>query len=206
MEKARKSIKWIVAAAAFYVVAIALLVLGFYYDAYVSEFIASNRQPYLNEFMRIISFLGDWYIILIIISIIFIFHKLKRRLVFASWLSILASGLIVYAIKFFFVRERPFGALGIENLIEAEGSSFPSGHAAAAFSAVPLIGRIKKLRHVWLAFSILVAFSRIYLGVHYLSDVAAGALIGYTLGAIFLAIEHKAKFGKRILELIKRYY
>ena len=48
MEKARKSIKWIVAAAAFYVVAIALLVLGFYYDAYVSEFIASNTQPYLN--------------------------------------------------------------------------------------------------------------------------------------------------------------
>lgn len=60
--------------------------------------------------------------------------------------------------------------------------SFPSGHASGAFaSAVTLALLVPRLRAPALALAALIAFSRVYLGVHYPSDVAAGALLGTAL-------------------------
>jgi undecaprenyl-diphosphatase len=46
----------------------------------------------------------------------------------------------------------------------------------------------------WLGFAILVAFSRVYFGVHYLSDVIAGAFIGYLIGYLAMNLEEKYKY------------
>jgi undecaprenyl-diphosphatase len=71
-------------------------------------------------------------------------------------------------------------------------SSFPSGHAMIVFSIVPfLMKNFPKQKYYFILLAVLVAFSRIYLNVHYLSDIVAGAFLGYLIGVIFSDLEDK---------------
>lgn len=82
-------------------------------------------------------------------------------------------------------RVRPFAALGLSSLVDKDASdpSFPSNHAGGAFAlAVPLAAFFPHLAALTLALGFFVAFSRVYAGIHYLSDVAAGGAIGALAG------------------------
>lgn len=104
-------------------------------------------------------------------------------------LSIIALAGIVLAIKFSIRRRRPEGEWGAIYRT-TDPHSFPSGHAARAMLiAVLAIG----LEPGWLAVLIciwmpLVSLARVAMGVHFLSDVAAGALLGAIAGGIVLLI------------------
>lgn len=66
--------------------------------------------------------------------------------------------------------------------------SFPSTHVAVAFCVLAITDEaFKGIRWTWLTLGVLVAVSRMYLGMHYFSDVTFGAFIGYTIG--FLCVE-----------------
>ena len=94
------------------------------------------------------------------------------------WSSFLSAGLLVYILKILVQRPRP-----LINLIEASNSSFPSGHTTIMFALFPIICKnFKEIRYFWLFISILVAFSRIYLGVHHLSDIMGGIILGLLVG------------------------
>jgi len=67
-------------------------------------------------------------------------------------------------------------------------------HAAAAFSALPVLDlEFPKLKWFWLGFALLIALSRIYMGVHYFSDVVAGAFFGYLIGRFYFLREKGKK-------------
>ncbi len=103
---------------------------------------------------------------------------------------VIGDGLIVNTIKHAVARPRPF--LGLEDVMRrvgiGESYSFPSAHAANWFSATMILF-IYYRRTIWfmLPFATLVGLSRIYNGVHYPSDVLAGAIIGsaYGLGVVW---------------------
>ena len=67
------------------------------------------------------------------------------------------------------------------------------------FCAVPLLSKeFPKFRYVWIFLACLVGFSRIYFGFHFLSDVIAGAVIGYLLGAFVIRKENENRLWENI--------
>ncbi|MEO5988572.1 MAG: phosphatase PAP2 family protein [Candidatus Eisenbacteria bacterium] len=106
------------------------------------------------------------------------------------WLAMLT---VNYPLKRVFRRRRPFIAFVDARVLGPKplDSSFPSGHTAAAFAGAFLFGAHLPLwSPLFYAIAALVGFSRIYLGVHYPSDVAMGALVGVGLAAGYLALLH----------------
>jgi diacylglycerol kinase family enzyme/membrane-associated phospholipid phosphatase len=102
----------------------------------------------------------------------------------ALWLVMLA---VNFPIKSFFRRQRPFIKHVDSRVIGSRplDDSFPSGHTAAAFAGACLIApEAPRLAPALFAYSALVAFSRVYLGVHYLSDVVIGAVVGVGLAGL----------------------
>ncbi len=105
--------------------------------------------------------------------------------------SLAVSHIPVAIAKKLYPRIRPYLALPDTNTFRNPLSdhSFPSGHTTAAFSvAIPFITAIPELLPLFLSLSIIVGFSRIYLGLHYPSDVLAGVAIGTSVATMTVAI------------------
>jgi membrane-associated phospholipid phosphatase len=95
----------------------------------------------------------------------------------------LASGLNA-VVKAIFDRSRPPEAIGLDALVGVPGSpSFPSGHAMSAFAVAGAIALLApRLRWPVLGLAAAIAFSRVYLGVHFWIDVLVGAALGLAIG------------------------
>jgi undecaprenyl-diphosphatase len=103
----------------------------------------------------------------------------------ATALSIFITEL---ALKNMFARNRPPGAMLTDY-------SFPSGHATFAWAlAVVLTAKEPRARYFFFLLAFLISLSRIYLGVHYPADVAAGSIIGLSIGYFSLWVERKVIF------------
>ena len=152
----------------------------FEFDSVVYYFLVNNRNEVLNNFFKIITQFGSALVLIIItiLCVIFIRDKKYKILVPANLVTI---AIINIVLKNFFLRPRPNEL----RLIEETGYSFPSGHAMASTAFYGLIIYIvhekvenKILRNticIMLGLLILlISISRIYVGVHYTSDVIAG--------------------------------
>jgi membrane-associated phospholipid phosphatase len=100
--------------------------------------------------------------------------------------TLLVVPVISQGLKYFIDRERPFITYPfIEKLSTGGDSSFPSGHTIEAFAlaaALSFLFSRKKIIIPVYTWALLVAYSRLALGVHYPSDIAAGILIGSMIG------------------------
>jgi membrane-associated phospholipid phosphatase len=129
--------------------------------------------------------LSDWWVkSLVIIGIGLVADLLARRAPVAAVLStaayFAASG-ISTGLKEVFERPRPsLVDPAIHPLVRVPDSyAMPSGHAATAFGAATAVGLVHpRLRPPLLTLAALIAISRVWLGVHYLSDVLVGAALG----------------------------
>ena len=152
----------------------------FEFDSVVYNFLVNNRNEVLNNFFKIITQFGSAIVLIIItiLCVIFIRDKKYKILVPANLVTI---AIINIVLKNFFLRPRPDEL----RLIEETGYSFPSGHAMASTAFYGLLIYIvhekienKILRNticIMLGLLILlISISRIYVGVHYTSDVIAG--------------------------------
>jgi undecaprenyl-diphosphatase len=168
----------------------AVLVLSFFLDKYFL-LIQNFRNPVLDSVMTAFSFIGSWILIPILVVAVFLWKKQKR------WIPVLLIGLaiselLMQTMKWAIPRMRPTAII--------TEHSFPSGHASSVFSAVPIINRnFKTFKYAWLALAVLISFSRIYLGVHYLSDVVAGGLLGYGITSFFMYLENRNSFFRKLM-------
>lgn len=150
---------------------------------------------FFTPFLELVSVLGDGGIFLIILSLFLMLFRPTRRYGAAILLSIAIGALITNLwLKPWVARPRPYTSEGsvfeeIWMLMGAHSESdmsFPSGHTTAAFSAMTAIFFVGNKRISWTAFifGILMGISRIYLGVHYASDVLGGIVVGLVAGSL----------------------
>lgn len=158
------------------------------------NFINHNLQnSVFNQLMPVITNLGGFIFLFSCCIIAVIISKvLKKEYMFKLALMclvcLLFCDLIALVLKYLINEPRPFNTLSNVNLLISEGDpySFPSGHTTSTFSVVTyLVLNSKKFNWFLVSFAILIAFSRIYVGVHYPADVIAGAIIGIC-GAYFI--------------------
>ena len=157
-------------------------------DAAIVSWITENlRSPLLNPVMIFITYLGEKGIFWISIGLILCFTRRYRKYGILMLLS-LAVGCILGEgiLKHLFARTRPVDALGLQLLIEHPGGfSFPSGHSCSSFNAAMCLHLTnRKWRVPAFATAFLIAFSRVYHGVHYLTDILAGAVLGILLACL----------------------
>jgi undecaprenyl-diphosphatase len=96
-------------------------------------------------------------------------------------LSLFVSTVVVQVCKVFFARQRPYQALaGVQTGRELlKDASFPSGHSTASFCMATVLAlTFPEMMMLYYGVATLVAFSRVYLGLHYPSDIASGAALG----------------------------
>ena len=156
-------------------------------DGWLVHWLASHRTPLGISLFEGVSFLGNWEVAAVIIAVaVIILWNRRRRSALALALACAGSELTVYLGKAGFGRPRPPAVLSAVTELDA---SFPSGHAnisvalyALAFYLLFRLVRSPRLKRLFLTlaflFPLLIGFSRLYLGAHYLSDVLAGWGVG----------------------------
>ena len=151
----------------------------------ILDMIQGFRTSVLDNFILLITSLASyvWYILIIGFLLNKPTRKLGVILAVAMILQYLINGGVL---KHLFARVRPCNVdTTVELLVKRpKGFSFPSGHSAAAFCAVGVLYGAKIKRLLWPSFILacLIAFSCLYLYVHFPTDVLAGALCGFFIG------------------------
>jgi len=169
----------------------------------VLDFIQSNiRSDFLDAVMPVITRLGDGGVIWIAIALIFIATKKYRTEGFAILTALLMHLLVCNIImKPLVARIRPCDInTAIELLIPRPADySFPSGHSSASFAASAVILYAnKRMGMIAFIFAAAIAFSRLYLYVHYPSDVLGGIVLGVVFGVLSRRIVAKyIRYGVR---------
>jgi undecaprenyl-diphosphatase len=152
-------------------------------DLWVLEFIQQFfNYPLMDKLMIFITTLGNKGAIWIIICVSLLFKKNYRKIAILVMIAftlstILGEGIIKHIVQ----RLRPFATYPSLQLIIGTPTlySFPSGHTATAFAAATVLSKeFNKYKILFFSISSLIAFSRLYLFVHYPSDIIAGILLG----------------------------
>lgn len=173
-------------------------------DTNISLFAYSLRTPLLTQFMLLMSSFGQNICLALtaLIGVIFLIKKHNKEAVL--FCVVLIMGLVLnHSLKFMFHRPRPT----ISPLVIERSYSFPSGHAMNSFIFYGLLAyfsyhffRNKTLTIVSsvgaVVLILLIGFSRIYLGVHYFTDVLAGYIAGFWWFITVLLVEHTLVFYK----------
>lgn len=177
------------------IIGIIVFLVSYNYDQQINLFFKSADFPVFDAVFSTITNFGVVIIIMLAIPS-FIFYRKNKKNAYVLWLAFLASSALAFVIKLIFLRQRPTDAFTypFTNIINY---SFPSMHAMAVFSLLPILTKyLNKQKSFWIGFGLFAVFSRIYLGFHFLSDVVFGALAGYFIGDWLLELYEKGKLWK----------
>ncbi len=165
----------------------------------VSFIQAHLHGPVLDKLMPFISRIGNLGAIWLAIAVIFLLIPKYRKHGIMIVLGVLLAALTgELVLKHLVQRVRPCNVNSLVPMLIARPAdfSFPSGHTSASFAATVVMWKAnKKLGIAALLLAVLIAFSRLYLFVHYPTDILAGAALGLACGMI--AVKLYNKFSER---------
>lgn len=160
-------------------------------DEIMIDFVSNIRCDTLDFFMKFITSFGNTatiFVLLLVVCWLLVMMVKNKKLSFFFFVSLVGNVLVNQGIKALVRRERP-----INSLIHVGGFSFPSGHAMVSMAfygmLIYIFYKLVKnniLRRLLMVGSgmlvILIGFSRVYLGVHYFSDV----MVGFAISLLYL--------------------
>lgn len=170
-----------------------------YVDEPVRNFMLSLRADWLTLFFKGVTFMAEPITLVVICAVLLVFPKTTLRIGIPLTLATGIGSLIHKGLKLIILRERPDVLM---HLVEETGYSLPSGHANAGLifyvMLIFLIRRALKARKhdemanlittIFVILIFLIGVSRVYLGVHYPTDILAGWCLGGILSIIFISI------------------
>ena len=168
-------------------------------DKLVYELIIKLKSPFMTKFFKFITFFASIWWFFIVCVLLLIFNKNRKlSLVLIVYIFIVAG--ITFFMKNIFGRARPNDLV----MILESGYSFPSGHSSSSMAFYGFLAylvyksnllKYKKIILVTLLLSLvlLIGMSRIYLGVHYATDVLAGFMVGLIYLMIFILLYNMKK-------------
>lgn len=156
-------------------------------DQTIASFLLSHRTEFGIEVFSFITSFANYRtveFVAITVAVLLLFNKKINSLILFV-ITIETSNYLTFYLKAFFHRPRPFGGV-----MHGLDFSFPSGHSSVAVALygflIYLVYILPKFKYKNYLYSVLlliiigIGFSRMYLGVHYLSDVIFGYLVGFT--------------------------
>ena len=173
------------------------------FDSAIMSFLQTHLRTTVGDAVfPVITFLGEAGAVWLLLALFFLCRK-SSRLCGLLMICAIAGGFLFgeVLLKNIVCRARPFQAFpAYTNLLISppSGFSFPSGHSCSSFAAATvLVGFFKKRAIPAVLLAALIAFSRIYLFVHWPTDVLAGVLLGIVFGllTLFLAKKYQEKRG-----------
>ncbi len=176
-------------------IAATAIALSFYFDEGVRNFMMQHQNAAMRNFMRYVSMIGDWpahaAVGLVLLGLAWRRgNKEWTRIFLAMLLAMMLTGVAGTVIKRTVPRARPSvhtDARWGGPRFSSKYHSFPSGHvgASTAFFGVLLIAR-RRIGLACLPIPILIGFSRMYIGAHYLSDVVCAAVLGTSCALVVM--------------------
>lgn len=154
------------------------------------------RFDFLTPILKFLTMLGDHGMLWIGIALLLVLVKRTRPIGATAGASLAINALLVNVfLKNIVARTRPYEVIdGLTRLVgEQSDFSFPSGHTSSAFSVAVVMFMLmpKKYGVPALIMATLIAYSRLYVGVHYPSDVIGGIIVGILAAVICVAIYKK---------------
>ena len=167
------------------------------FDEQILLWIQENvRTDLLTPIVKVITYSGNGGLMMIAVTLTLIFIPKTRRLGILCAAALVINTVICNLIlKNLVCRIRPYEVIdGLHLMIGKQNdSSFPSGHSSAGFSVGTVILREtpRKIGIPVLLFALLIALSRLYVGVHYPTDVICGMLLGAAVGFFTCTVYHR---------------
>ena len=182
----------------------------FKFDSSILLWIQDNvRSDFLTPIMKVITHLGDKGILWILVTLALLWYYKTRKLGVRCMVS-MVIGLVItnLILKNWVARIRPYELIqGLECIVKkADDYSFPSGHTTNSLACAWVIFRRapKKWGVPALILAILISLSRLYVGIHYPTDVLGGVVIG--IGSACLSLALVPKLEKRFRRQFRRFY
>jgi membrane-associated phospholipid phosphatase len=146
--------------------------------------IQENTSNTMFDFMRFTSNILYSKIIMLVVISLFVYGHISIK----QFIGILLIGPIVDLLKGFCKRYRPFynnTNVKLYDTYKLDLYSFPSGHTIFAFLLYFILGDNNLISSVWIVFPILIAYSRVTLGAHYISDTIVGVIVARLVANFF---------------------
>ncbi len=161
------------------------------FDSYVLNLMQSIQNPLLTEIMLVITHIVSYAVLAIVFFSILIWRR-DKELAGTMFIGLLIEGLTAVSLKYIIMRPRPSG------IISEIGYSFPSGHSSRSTLLALIFSHKWGKRIFWYSLAFLVIFSRLYLRVHYATDVIAGVVVG----SVVYWVVRRYDLGERTANLI----